>query len=136
MYGHRWIYEQKRGQIPPGMVIMHRCDRPRCVSLRHLRLGTHSENHIDKENKGRGTRVGSVSVGDIFGRWAVIEPRPGVPGKRRGTLWLCQCSCGTERVVTGRLLRSGKSSSCGCYMRELQRVLLIARNKARAKVAR
>lgn len=33
-------------------------------------------------------------------------------------LWKCQCDCGKEAVVSGDKLRSGNTSSCGCYLRE------------------
>ena len=37
---HRWVWEQVNGPIPPGMVVMHRCDNPPCFRLDHLMLGT------------------------------------------------------------------------------------------------
>lgn len=55
-------------------------------------------------------------VGKRFGRWTVIER---VDKDVDGTYWLCRCDCGTERVVNGRGLRTGKSVSCGCYAREV-----------------
>lgn len=30
-----------------------------------------------------------------------------------GAYWRCRCECGTVKVVAGRLLRSGRSKSCG-----------------------
>lgn len=38
--------------------------------------------------------------------------------KRGRVLWLCKCSCGSEVTVLGDNLRSGRSTSCGCYKRE------------------
>lgn len=35
-------------------------------------------------------------------------------GNRR---WLCQCDCGTEKIIGGRHLTSGSSQSCGCCER-------------------
>ena len=32
--------------------------------------------------------------------------------------WNVKCDCGTERVVSGSTLKSGRSNSCGCLMRE------------------
>lgn len=29
-------------------------------------------------------------------------------------MWLCRCECGVEKAVAGKLLRAGKTVSCGC----------------------
>ena len=50
--------------------------------------------------------------GQVFGRWTVIKK--GDLGRRGEIYWACRCSCGTERMVLARLLRSGGSTSCGC----------------------
>lgn len=34
--------------------------------------------------------------------------------KKSQVTWLCLCDCGTEKVIAGELLRSGKTISCGC----------------------
>ena len=49
-------------------------------------------------------------AGQVFGHWTVIEKT----GQRQsgGVLWLCQCDCGTEQLVTTGHLRSGDSQSC------------------------
>jgi len=47
-----------------------------------------------------------------FGRWTVIKM---VGRNKQGKImWLCQCSCGTNREVVGGDLKNGKSTSCGC----------------------
>lgn len=33
--------------------------------------------------------------------------------------WLCQCDCGTKKVIRGEHLTAGKTVSCGCVAREL-----------------
>lgn len=35
--------------------------------------------------------------------------------------WVCRCDCGTECVVSGALLRDGRTRSCGCLRRALGR---------------
>ena len=54
-------------------------------------------------------------VGERFGRWTVLEP---AQSKGYVKYWKCQCDCGTIRNVRQMSLRSGKSTSCGCYHRE------------------
>lgn len=47
-----------------------------------------------------------------FGRWQVLSRAKNTSDGR--AQWLCHCECGTERIVLGKTLRSGKSTSCGC----------------------
>lgn len=56
-------------------------------------------------------------IGRIFGRWEVISA---APSAGQGTVWNCRCVCGSERVVRAAKLRSGKSTSCGCFRKELR----------------
>ena len=32
--------------------------------------------------------------------------------------WLCKCDCGNKKIVAGSSLRSGATTSCGCYHKE------------------
>lgn len=57
-YLHRWVWEQVNGPIPPGLVVMHRCDNPPCFRLDHLALGTQADNLADMRTKGRGNERG------------------------------------------------------------------------------
>lgn len=50
---HRRVWEENNGQIPPGMMVRHRCDQPACVNLDHLTIGTHAENMADMVRRGR-----------------------------------------------------------------------------------
>lgn len=53
----------------------------------------------------------------VFGRWTAVEQGPPLGGR---TAWWCICTCAakTRRVVIGKDLRNGKSSSCGCIASE------------------
>ncbi|MDL2343706.1 HNH endonuclease [Deinococcus sp. MIMF12] len=44
------------GMPPQGLILRHTCDNPRCVNLGHLDLGTHRDNALDREERGRGNR--------------------------------------------------------------------------------
>lgn len=61
-------------------------------------------------------------TGQKFGRLTVVE-RHGV--KDGHAAWLCKCDCGNTTVVNGRNLRNGRTTSCGCYHKEI----LINRSK-------
>lgn len=52
-----------------------------------------------------------------FGLWTVIKrsvPPDTSNAKRPATYWLCECQCGTRKIVSAGSLKSGNSTSCGC----------------------
>jgi hypothetical protein len=60
-------------------------------------------------------------AGKIFGRWTVLNYAGSYKGQQ--AKWLCRCICGAEKTVTSSSLRRGKSTSCGCFHREMTRNL-------------
>lgn len=57
--------------------------------------------------------------GQKFGRLTVIEKAGST--KHGAIKWLCKCDCGNESIVIGDELRKGKTTSCGCYAKEIAR---------------
>lgn len=50
---HRIAWAIANGDIPAGMLVLHRCDNPPCINPEHLFLGTDADNARDKMLKGR-----------------------------------------------------------------------------------
>lgn len=49
----RYGWELSFGDIPPGMLVCHTCDNPKCQNPSHWFLGTNGDNMADKVRKGR-----------------------------------------------------------------------------------
>lgn len=63
------------------------------------------------------------SAGTRFGRWSVVRsfsPTDGGPTRADVV-----CECGQARTVLMNSIRTGRSKSCGCFMREQSRAHLL-----------
>ena len=59
-------------------------------------------------------------TGRQFGRLTVIARTDSkrLPSGQPQSQWACRCQCGVTATVLGRMLRDGKTTSCGCFHRE------------------
>lgn len=69
--------------------------------------------------------------GKRFGRFIAIKRIIKEPKEK--TFWACVCDCGERRVVEAGRLKSGKSQSCGCRMREISAARLRKQNTTHGK---
>ena len=62
---HRLAWVLEHGPIPKGRnpCVLHRCDNPKCVNVRHLFLGTDLDNNRDMWRKGRAVIVRGAEHG-------------------------------------------------------------------------
>ena len=51
---HRAAWMITHGEIPEGLLVLHKCDNPPCVKPEHLFLGTQQDNIKDMYAKDRG----------------------------------------------------------------------------------
>lgn len=51
-------------------------------------------------------------LGQTFGRLTVLS-------KGTGRKYVCQCECGRKKEIRGDHLKSGHTTSCGCYHSEV-----------------
>lgn len=69
-----------------------------------------------------------------FNRLTVIEQAESTTTGR--SRWLCKCDCGSEKIITGTVLLSGHTKSCGCLRVENLRSIEHRREMAnRARIA-
>ena len=59
---HRQAFLLRRGPIPEGMHVLHRCDNPPCVNPDHLFLGSNDDNVAERVRKGRSGRNAGASA--------------------------------------------------------------------------
>lgn len=90
---HRMAWALLNGPIPNEMDVLHSCDNRVCV--RHLFLGTHTDNMQDRDRKGR------QASGDRNGARTMPERRPRGTGHGRSRLTEPLVVMIRERVARG-----------------------------------
>ena len=72
---HRVSYILHFGEIPSGMLVLHKCDVPACVNPEHLFLGSQLDNMRDRLEKGRNNPYKKLSDSDVLAIRASTEPQ-------------------------------------------------------------
>jgi hypothetical protein len=71
---HRLSYEYANGNVlTSDQIILHSCDVPNCINPKHLRVGTHQDNVLDKVAKNRQAK-GKANGRYIHGHCSKYEP--------------------------------------------------------------
>lgn len=66
MMVHRLAWEAFNAEpIPDGLLVLHKCDNPKCFNPHHLFLGTHKDNLIDSINKNRRNQFRKIKIEDL-----------------------------------------------------------------------
>lgn len=68
----RLLWEKLNGKIGAGLCLLHRCDNPRCLNVKHFFLGTNLQNSQDmksKQRQARGQRHGRSKLTDSAVRY-------------------------------------------------------------------
>lgn len=76
---HRASWICYKGQIPEGLLILHRCDVPCCINPNHLFLGTDQDNAFDKVRKGRASSTSGMAYKKGFRKKFCKQGHPRTP---------------------------------------------------------
>jgi len=55
--------------------------------------------------------------GQRFSRWTVLD-KESITIRNHTKVW-CRCDCGTEKLIDDQSLKTGRSTSCGCYHKSM-----------------
>jgi len=63
---HRLAWEAFNAEpIPDGLLVLHKCDNPKCFNPQHLFLGTQKDNMWDCINKNRKNHFRKIKIEDL-----------------------------------------------------------------------
>jgi hypothetical protein len=72
--GHRIAYRLFVGEIPDGMLVLHKCDNSVCIEPSHLELGSDKENATQKAERLRAqSKLTPEDVATIRARYKAGE---------------------------------------------------------------
>lgn len=91
------------------------CGNEKIAKTHNLRRGLIKHCGCSKQKR----RDDSI-IGKRFHRLIVVDFSHTYKG--RTSAWKCRCECGAECVVTRSALKSGRTKSCGCYNKEVQKL--------------
>ena len=108
---------ERRGSDKSGIAMwLCRCECGNEVVVRGSSLRRGGTTSCGCYNREKASEKAKDITGMKFGRLTVIERRGS--NKRGNAMWLCKCECGNEVVVRTDILKSGATTSCGCYHKE------------------
>jgi hypothetical protein len=61
--------------------------------------------------------------GQKFKKLIVVELYNNIPGGEK--YWKCLCDCGNIKITSGRSLKNNKTTSCGCYYKEVVKNIIV-----------
>ena len=96
-------------------VICPRCEEVREANFDNLMRYGHSFCNVCSKQ-----RSFDWMLGQVFGKLTVLRFGSGIleTGGQISSTFICKCECGNEVEVRGKSLRTGNTTSCGCYQRE------------------
>lgn len=72
-------------------------------------------------------------TGQRFHRFIVVKRMPPV---NKRTMWLCKCDCGNEFIADSQNIRSGHTTSCGCFQRYATSKANLTHGKSKTRLYR
>lgn len=62
------------------------------------------------------------NIGKKFNRWTVIDVAEKIGYNKR---YICECDCGTRKVLIFSLIKNGYSKSCGCLTKDINKERIV-----------
>jgi hypothetical protein len=79
LLAHRVSWMIYKGEIPPSLNVLHKCDNPRCSNPDHLFLGTQSDNVKDMISKNRSSIYKNLDKKKVLEIKSLLKSKVGMP---------------------------------------------------------